>query len=139
MPALVPATYLLRGGGGAHLCQRRMCVGRIHRLSGLMGAQGCRIGHLDRPYGDWPRAVTSVPWQAMRLPGGGCLHEGASADFIIFRGRRYSELMSRPQHDRVRLRGPESCIGYRGILGKGFVWPAVALQCCSPTLSAHRA
>ena len=70
-----------------------------------MCLQACRIGHLDRPYGDWPRAVTSAAWAAMRLAGG-WLREGAPADFVIFRGRRYSELMSRPQHDRVRAISP---------------------------------
>ena len=23
--------------------------------------QSCRMAHLDRPYGDWPQAVTSIP------------------------------------------------------------------------------
>ena len=60
------------------------------------------MAHLDRPYGDWPQAVTSVPADAMRLPPGACrLAVGGPADLVIFRGRRYSELLSRPQHDRV--------------------------------------
>jgi cytosine/creatinine deaminase len=67
--------------------------------------QGCRIGHLDRPaIGAWPRAVTSTPAAAMGLAerGVGTLAAGGPADFVLFRGRRYSELLARPQFDRVR-------------------------------------
>lgn len=67
--------------------------------------QGCRIGHLDRPYGNWIRSVTSNPGKAMRLgKQHGVLSPGGAADFIIFRGRRYSELLARPQVDRVVVR-----------------------------------
>ncbi len=67
--------------------------------------QGCRIGHLDRPaIGAWPRTVTSTPAAAMGLGerGFGTLVAGGPADFVLFRGRRYSELLARPQFDRVR-------------------------------------
>lgn len=63
--------------------------------------QGCRISHLDRPYSTWPAAVTSVPADAMRLDSHGRLKVGGPANFVVFRGRKYSELMSRPQYDRV--------------------------------------
>lgn len=84
--------------------------------------QSCRIAHLDRPYGDWPCAVTSVPADAMMkhktMMGEdkdgnndknnnimACrLGVGGPADFVIFRGRTYSELLSRPQVDRVVVR-----------------------------------
>lgn len=66
--------------------------------------QGCRMAHLDRPYGNWIRSVTSTPANAMKLPSHGRLAVGAPADFILFRGRRYSELLSRPQWDRVVVR-----------------------------------
>ena len=66
--------------------------------------QGCRMAHLDRPYGDWPHAVCSVPADAMRLPAHGRIGVGLPANLVIFRARRYSELLSRPQHDRVVLR-----------------------------------
>lgn len=69
------------------------------------------MAHLDRPYGDWPQAVCSIPADAMRLPGlpgqRGRIAVGGPADFIIFRGRRYSELLSRPQFDRVGV----DCVG----------------------------
>ena len=29
--------------------------------------QSCRMAHLDRPYGDWPQAVTSIPGEAPRV------------------------------------------------------------------------
>ena len=64
--------------------------------------QSCRIAHLDRPYGDWPRAITSTPADAMGLPSHGRIAVGGPADFVICRGRRYSELLSRPQWDGVR-------------------------------------
>lgn len=66
--------------------------------------QGCRMAHLDRPYGDWIRSVTSVPANAMNLNNDCRLKIGGGANFVIFRGRRYSELLSRPQHDRVVVR-----------------------------------
>jgi len=66
--------------------------------------QGCRIAHLDRPYGDWVQCVTSTPANAMGLKQQGRLFPGGGADFIIFRARRYSELLSRPQLDRVVVR-----------------------------------
>ncbi len=65
--------------------------------------QGCRICHLDRPYGSWPQAVTSTPAAAMKLPDHGRLRVGGPANLVVFRGRKYSELLSRPQYDRVRF------------------------------------
>lgn len=64
--------------------------------------QSCRMAHLDRPYGDWPRAVTSTPANAMGLRRHCRIGVGLPADLVVFRGRRYSELLSRPQYDRVR-------------------------------------
>jgi cytosine deaminase len=66
--------------------------------------QAVRIAHLDMPYGDWPRSVTSLPAGLMGLPAGGCIARGSSADFVLFRARTMSELLSRPQPDRVVLR-----------------------------------
>ena len=64
------------------------------------------IAHLDRPsLGDWPKAVTTTPAQAMGLgKTHGLLKEGGAADFVLFRGRQYSELFSRSQHDRLVIR-----------------------------------
>lgn len=63
-----------------------------------------KIAHLDRPYGDWCRAVTSTPADLMGLPSAGRIGVGLPADLILFKARSYSELLSRSQHDRVVLR-----------------------------------
>lgn len=66
--------------------------------------QSVRIGHLDCPHTDWPCSVTSVPADAMCLKDHGRIGVGLSANLVVFRARKYSELLSRPQHDRVVVR-----------------------------------
>ena len=66
--------------------------------------QSVRIGHLDRPIGDWAKAVTSTPAQMMGLPNGGLLKIQQPADIVLFSARTLNELLSRPQSDRVVLR-----------------------------------
>ena len=66
--------------------------------------QSARIAHLDRPVGDWPAAVTRTPADTMGLPDTGRIAVGGPADLVLFRARHYSELLSRPQADRVVLR-----------------------------------
>jgi cytosine deaminase len=63
-----------------------------------------RIAHLDRPVGAWPAAVTRTPAALMGLPERGRIASGAPADLVLFKARGYSELLSRPQADRVVLR-----------------------------------
>jgi len=63
-----------------------------------------RILHLDHPVGEWPRAVASTPADIMRLQSAGRLAVGGPADFIVFRGRGWSELLSRPEPDRIVVR-----------------------------------
>ncbi|SJM35678.1 cytosine deaminase [Mesorhizobium delmotii] len=63
-----------------------------------------RILHFDHPVGDWPQAVTSTPAQMMRLDGFGTLAAGGAADFVVFRGRNWTELLSRPESDRIVVR-----------------------------------
>jgi cytosine deaminase len=67
--------------------------------------EAVRIAHLDYPYGAWPRAVTATPAAAMRLDAVGTIGEGAPADLVLFSARGMSELLSRPQSDRIVLRG----------------------------------
>ena len=66
--------------------------------------EATRIAHLDRPYGDWPRAVTMTPAELMGARDAGRIGAGQPADLVLFRGRDFSELLSRPQADRVVLR-----------------------------------
>lgn len=66
--------------------------------------EATRIAHLDCPVGDWPKAVTSVPAGLMdrtRNP----LAVGEVADLVIFKARAWNEFFSRPQSDRVVIRG----------------------------------
>jgi cytosine deaminase len=64
-----------------------------------------RILHFDHPVDDWPKAVATTPAEIMRLAGIGTLAAGGSADFTIFKGRSWTELLSRPESDRVVVRG----------------------------------
>ncbi|MBW4518200.1 MAG: cytosine deaminase [Scytolyngbya sp. HA4215-MV1] len=63
-----------------------------------------RIAHLDAPYGDWINTITATPAKLMGLPALGRLARGLPANLVLFRGRSFSELLSRSQHDRVVLR-----------------------------------
>lgn len=65
--------------------------------------QACRMAHLDRPYQDWALTVGSVPADAMRLPQHGRIAPRLPANLVLFKGRGYSELLARPQWDRVRV------------------------------------
>ena len=65
--------------------------------------EATRICHLDRPYGDWPRAITTTPAALMGLAGGR-IGAGLPADLVLFEGRTWSELLSRPQANRVVIR-----------------------------------
>jgi cytosine/creatinine deaminase len=63
-----------------------------------------RIAQFDAPYSDWCRTVTTTPANLMGLPNVGRIGVGRSADLILFKARYFSELLSRPQSDRVVLR-----------------------------------
>jgi cytosine deaminase len=67
-------------------------------------AQSVRIAHLDLPSGPWTAAATAVPARLMGLRVRGVIEAGSPADLVIFRARSMSELLSRPQADRVVLR-----------------------------------
>lgn len=66
--------------------------------------QATRIAQLDAPYGDWCRTVTMTPANLMELQNLGRINVGMSADLVLFKARYFSELFSRPQHDRIVLR-----------------------------------
>lgn len=59
------------------------------------------MAHLDRPYQDWATTVGSVPADAMHLPHHGRIAPGLPANMVLFKARGYSELLARPQWDRV--------------------------------------
>ncbi|MDR6291906.1 MULTISPECIES: cytosine deaminase [Inquilinus] len=66
--------------------------------------QATRILHLDHPVGDWPRAVTATPAEVLGRPEFGRLAAGGGADLVLLRARRWTELLSRPQADRIVIR-----------------------------------
>ena len=63
-----------------------------------------RVLHFDHPVGDWPGAVAATPADIMRLPDAGKLTIGGPADFVVFRGRSWTELLSRPESERIVVR-----------------------------------
>lgn len=63
-----------------------------------------RMMQLDHPVGDWPATVTSTAARLIGAPDKGRLHPGMPADMILFSARNWSELISRPAHDRIVLR-----------------------------------
>ena len=63
-----------------------------------------KVAHLDRPYGVWPRAATLTPARVMGLDRLGAIGRGWPADLVLYKARSMSELVSRPQVDRVVLR-----------------------------------
>ncbi len=66
--------------------------------------QAVRIAHLDMPYGDWSCAVTKTAADLIKLPNVGRIAIGLPADLIVFKGRSFSELLSRNQYDRIVIR-----------------------------------
>ncbi|WGT67943.1 cytosine deaminase [cyanobacterium endosymbiont of Epithemia clementina EcSB] len=66
--------------------------------------ESVRIAHLDTPYSDWCSSVTKTPATLMGLSSIGRISIGLNADLILFKARYFSELLSRPQSDRIVLR-----------------------------------
>ncbi len=66
--------------------------------------EATRILHFDHPVGDWPRAATTTPAEACGFAGRGRIAPGTAADLVVFRGRTWTELLSRPQSDRTVIR-----------------------------------
>ena len=66
--------------------------------------EATRILQFDHPVANWPASVTANPARAMGLAGAGYLANGETADFNLFRGRRFTELLSRPESDRIVIR-----------------------------------
>ncbi|NMG41561.1 cytosine deaminase [Chelativorans sp. ZYF759] len=66
--------------------------------------EAVRILHLDHPLDEAARVVTRTPALILRRPELGVIEADGPADLVIFRARDWSELLSRPQSDRVVLR-----------------------------------
>ncbi|TDH39304.1 cytosine deaminase [Pseudohoeflea suaedae] len=66
--------------------------------------EATRILHFDHPVGDWPATVGRNAARAMGLTERGLLKNRGSADFILFEGRRFTELLSRPETNRIVIR-----------------------------------
>ena len=69
--------------------------------------EGVRILHLDYPFADWAPAVSAAPARAMGLELG-YLSKGGRADMILTQARDFTELLARPQSDRIVLRNGEA-------------------------------
>ena len=66
--------------------------------------ESARILHLDHPFADWPAAAARRPAEAIGIEDRGRIAVGLLADLVLFRARGMTELLSRPQSDRVVLR-----------------------------------
>ena len=66
--------------------------------------EAVRIAQLDHPFGDWAASVTATPAAACGFADRGRIAVGAPADLVLFRARSMTELLARPQADRVILR-----------------------------------
>jgi cytosine/creatinine deaminase len=65
--------------------------------------QATRIIHFDHPVADWPKTVGANPAKAMRLDA--CqVALGKPADMVLFKGRSWTELLSRPEAGRIVIR-----------------------------------
>lgn len=67
-------------------------------------SQAVKIAHLDHPIAAWCPSVTAIPAQLMGLSHRGQIGVGLPADLISFKGRGFSELLARSQHDRQVIR-----------------------------------
>lgn len=67
--------------------------------------ESVRILHLDHPIDRAPEVVTRTPADILRRPDVGRIAAGLPADLVLFNARYWSEFLSRPQADRLVMRG----------------------------------
>lgn len=98
----------LRSAGVRVVLASDNCRDPYHPFGDLDGmevlGQSIKIGQLDAEFGSWVSAVNQVPFDAMGLVKSGFIQTGKPADLVVFSGRSYSELFSRPQSDRTVIR-----------------------------------
>lgn len=63
-----------------------------------------RSGQLENALDVWSRSITTAPAGAMGIGSERGLAPGEVANFVLFKGRTFSELFARHQHDRVVIR-----------------------------------
>jgi cytosine/creatinine deaminase len=68
--------------------------------------ESTRIAHLDHSDNDWIEAYTTTPALVCGF-NQPTLNKGESADLILFNARNYTELLARPQADRIVIRSGE--------------------------------
>jgi cytosine deaminase len=66
--------------------------------------ESVRALHLDHPIDQAPRLVTTNPAKILRRPDVGTIAAGRPADLVLFSARGWTELLARPQADRIVLR-----------------------------------
>jgi cytosine deaminase len=66
--------------------------------------EAVRIAQLDHPFGTWAASVTATPASSCDFADTRRIEVGAVADLVLFRARSMTELLARPQSDRVVLR-----------------------------------
>lgn len=116
-PAGTPATPRLRGVTLVHEMRARgirvafasdntrdpfYAYGDLDMLEVLREAT--RIAHLDHSRADWVDAFAATPAAVCGFAAQG-LAPGDPADLVVFRARTWTELLARPQSDRIVLRG----------------------------------
>jgi cytosine deaminase len=66
--------------------------------------EAVRIAQLDHPFGTWAASVAATPASSCGFAGQGRIAIAAAADLVLFNARSMTELLARPQSDRVILR-----------------------------------
>jgi cytosine/creatinine deaminase len=62
-----------------------------------------RTVHFDHPVADWPKTIGANAAKAMGIDAG-TIKVGAPADFVLCKGRSWTELLSRPEASRIVVR-----------------------------------